>query len=142
MMEECTVELAAIVKVLKERGIRPTAQRIGVYQNIVERHDHPTVDMLYHDMHALHPSLSKTTVYNTLDMLVKAGLVKPVTINSNEARFDANTSLHGHFQCTCCGKLTDFYFTNINVQTQGLEGYEIGTKDVYFTGRCPQCSKN
>ena len=129
-------------QLLQEKGIRPTAQRIGVYENIAQRCDHPTVDMLYQDMHPTHPSLSKTTVYNTLDMLVQAGLVRTVTINSNEARFDADTSLHGHFQCVCCGEVSDFRLPEARLETAGLEGYEVSTQDVYFTCRCPKCQKN
>ena len=136
------MDATTIAQLLKGKGIRPTAQRIGVYENIAQRCDHPTVDMLYQDMHPTHPSLSKTTVYNTLDMLVQAGLVRTVTINSNEARFDADTSLHGHFQCACCGEVSDFRFPEAQLKTAGLEGYEVTTQDVYFTGRCPKCRKN
>ncbi len=136
------MDATSIAQLLKEKGIRPTAQRIGVYENIAGRYDHPTVDMLYQDMHPTHPSLSKTTVYNTLDMLVQAGLVRTVTINSNEARFDADISLHGHFQCTCCGEVSDFRLPDAQLKTAGLEGYEVATQDVYFTGRCPKCRKN
>ena len=136
------MDATTIAQLLKGKGIRPTAQRIGVYENIAQRCDHPTVDMLYQDMHPTHPSLSKTTVYNTLDMLVQAGLVRTVTINSNEARLDADTSLHGHFQCACCGEVSDFRLLEAQLKTAGLEGYEVTTQDVYFTGRCPKCRKN
>ena len=118
------MDATTIAQLLKEKGIRPTAQRIGVYENIAQRCDHPTVDMLYQDM------------------LVQAGLVRTVTINSNEARFDADTSLHGHFQCVCCGEVSDFRLPEARLETAGLEGYEVSTQDVYFTGRCPKCQKN
>lgn len=135
------MDVSTIAQLLKERGIRPTAQRIGVYGNIAQRTDHPTVEMLYQDMHPTHPSLSKTTVYNTLDMLSQAGLVKVVTINTSEARFDADTSLHGHFQCSSCGNVYDIRLPELQLTASDLAGFEVSTQDVYFTGKCPKCQK-
>ena len=136
------MDVSTIAQLLKEKGIRPTAQRIGVYGNIAQRKDHPTVEMLYQDMHPTHPSLSKTTVYNTLDMLSRAGLVKVVTINTGEARFDADISLHGHFQCSCCGNVFDIRLPQLSLETSDLADFEVDTQDVYFTGKCPKCRKN
>ena len=135
------MDAAQIAQCLKEKGIRPTPHRISIYDNLCHRCDHPTVDMIFTDMRPQYPTLSRTTVYHTLDELARIGLVRTVTIDSVEIRYDADISLHGHFRCTGCGTLADFPVAGGRLKGRGLEGYEIRTEDVYFTGLCPVCRK-
>ena len=85
------------------------------------------------------PTLSKTTVYNTLKKLVEEDLVRVITIEGNETRYDINTEDHGHFKCENCKAIFDF---NVNMNTllvKGLEDFKISNKNVYFKGFCPNC---
>lgn len=56
---------------LKEHGIKPSYQRMKVFQYLVDNHNHPTVDMIYKALCPEIPTLSKTTVYNTLNLFVE-----------------------------------------------------------------------
>ena len=64
-----------IIEKLSEKNIRPSLQRMAVYGFLVENPIHPTVDTIYQALHPEIPTLSKTTVYNTLKQLVDCGLV-------------------------------------------------------------------
>ena len=57
-----------------------------------------TVDQIFTELHKNISTLSKTTVYNTLRVLVEAGLVRVITIEDNETRYDINIENHGHFK--------------------------------------------
>ena len=61
------------------------------------------MEQIYTVLHKEIPTLSKTTVYNTLNTLIDAGLVKLITIDENETRYDIDTTTHGHFKCESCG---------------------------------------
>ena len=51
---------------LKEKGVRPSAQRVAIMKYLMEHKVHPTVDDIYNAILPDMPSLSKTTVYNVL----------------------------------------------------------------------------
>ena len=53
---------------LLEKNIRPSHQRIKVMEFLLKNKIHPTVDYIYNELHEEIPTLSKTTVYNTLNL--------------------------------------------------------------------------
>jgi Fe2+ or Zn2+ uptake regulation protein len=102
---------------------------------------HPTVDQIYNDLHKEILSLSKTTIYNTLNTLIEASLVKVITIEDNETRYDLATNNHGHFKCQSCGNIYDFEINIDSFDSKDLDNFRINNKDVYFKGICPNCCK-
>lgn len=127
---------------LKEKNIRLSHQRLKVLEYMSSNRTHPTVDQIYSDLQKEVPTLSKTTIYNTLNTLMDAGLVKLVNIDNNEARYDATTDDHGHFKCESCGEVFDFDLDFNLFSIEGLNNFEVNHKDVYFKGLCPGCIKN
>ena len=95
---------------LRNRKLRPSPQRIAVFKYLCDHKTHPTVDMVYKDLSPTNPTLSRTTVYQTLDALCTSGLALKLTIEENLMRFDADTSDHGHFLCTGCGNIASVPF--------------------------------
>ena len=62
-----------VIETLSNHNIKPSLQRIAVYSYLIEKKNHPTVDMIYSDLHPTMPTLSKTTVYNTLKLFIENG---------------------------------------------------------------------
>jgi Fur family peroxide stress response transcriptional regulator len=121
------------------RKIRPSHQRIKILEYLMEHPCHPTVDQIFNDLQKEIPTLSKSTVYNTLTSFMEAQLVRVITIEENETRYDIITHNHGHFKCDSCGAIYDFKI-NIDDFTAGeLSGFQIYDKNVYFKGICPKC---
>lgn len=128
-------------ELLENKGIRPSYQRIRVLGFMQQAKGHPTVDDIYNNLTSEIPSLSRTTVYNTLHTLVNAGLVRVVNIDREETRYETNLHDHGHFRCTKCGAITDFKLYIDLIPTEGLDRYQIEEKNVYYQGLCPECIK-
>lgn len=124
---------------LKSKNIRLSHQRLKVLEYMTNHRTHPTVDQIFNDLQKEVPTLSKTTVYNTLSTLIEAGLVKLITIEDNETRYDIDTKNHGHFKCESCGKIFDFDININSLETEGLNDFKINNRDVYFKGTCPNC---
>ncbi|HMM22021.1 MAG TPA: Fur family transcriptional regulator [Selenomonadales bacterium] len=124
---------------LQCNNIRPTYPRVKVLEFLVVQQNHPTAEDIYLHLVREIPSLSKTTVYNTLKLLVDRGLAKVVNIEENEMRYDVILTKHGHFKCESCGKIVDFPVNIEDIGTEGLDGFKIHEKDVLFRGVCPQC---
>jgi Fe2+ or Zn2+ uptake regulation protein len=72
-------KLANGMQELAAKGLRATPQRIAIFEALIPRRDHPTVEVLYQDIHARYPSMSLNTVYTTLVSLEKAGLIQRKT---------------------------------------------------------------
>lgn len=125
---------------LKNRNIRISHQRLKVLEYISNNRSHPTVEQIYRDLQKEIPTLSKTTIYNTLNTLIDANLVKIISIEDNETRFDTITENHGHFKCETCGKIYDFDIDIDSFDTKDLNGFMINNKDIFFKGICPKCN--
>ena len=93
---------------LRGFGVKPTEPRIAIYRYLAAHPVHPTADTVYRELAPDHPTLSRTTVYNTMKTLLEHRAIQSVIIEDGELRFDADTSVHGHFKCGRCGEVYDF----------------------------------
>lgn len=130
-----------ITELLREKGISPSLQRIQIYKYLMDNRIHPNVDMIYRALVKAIPTLSKTTVYNTLKLFQSKGLVSVITIDENEARFDINTQRHGHFKCIECGRIFDFDVEEIKFDPEFEKENKILDEQLYLKGYCKDCLK-
>ncbi len=124
------------------KNIRPSFQRLKVLEYLIKNPCHPTVDQIYKDLQSEIPTLSKTTIYNTLDLFQKANLVQVLTIEDNETRYDIITKTHGHFKCEKCGVISNFTVDIDSFIPEELTGFKVMDKNVYFKGVCLKCLLN
>lgn len=127
---------------LKNKNINLSYQRLKILEYLAQNHCHPTVEQIFTELHKDISTLSKTTVYNTLRVLVEAGLVRVITIEDNETRYDIDVENHGHFKCESCGTIYDFKLDMDKLSLMDLKGFKINDKNVYFKGICPECLSN
>ena len=109
---------------------------------LINNRSHPTVDQIFSALHDDIPSLSRTTIYNTLSMFEKVNLVRVLTIEDNEARYDIAIDNHGHFKCEYCGMIYNFEIDIDSLTVKDLHNFKINDKNVYFKGICPKCQEN
>jgi Fe2+ or Zn2+ uptake regulation protein len=130
------------VKILKEHSIKITSQRLEILKYLNEHHTHPDVEEIYSELKKKHPSLSRTTVYNSLEILKKNKIVQSLTISGSELRYDVEESLHHHFLCKKCGAILDISITcpNMNCILDG--GHRVEEVHGYFKGICKNCQTN
>ena len=126
------------LKLLNDKKIRPSGLRLKILEYIMTHRTHPTIDEIYEALLKDNPTLSKTTVYNTVKVLVEKGLIIQISIDGHQARFDSDISEHGHFICNECGKIYDFAI--ISAPKVDLSGFEISETQVYCSGVCKECS--
>lgn len=121
-----------------ENDIKPTYQRLAILDYLINNLTHPTVDEIYNSLITEVPTLSKTTVYNTVKNFVNKGILKQLSIDNNEVRYDIILEAHGHFRCDVCGKIYNFKIDKKN-QYQDLDGFQINSSDIYLNGICKEC---
>ena len=133
-----------IIKTLKNRGLRVTPQRFGVYANLLAREDHPTVDQILRDLNQEAPTSSQATVYSALQALREVGLVREVLLEEGVCRYDANIAPNHHFRCSCCGAIEDINwntFPDLDL-SQLRQGLKVERYEVTVEGLCDACSTN
>ncbi|MCP5517609.1 MAG: transcriptional repressor [Verrucomicrobiales bacterium] len=127
---------------LSRTGLRFTAQRRHVYSTLLKKRDHPSAEEVFMRAKAEMPDLSMATVYNTLDMLVKCGLVRQVVHERGASRYCSNMQEHHHFHCEECGGTFDI---DKEPETDDPEihmppGFSIHHFEILFRGVCPECA--
>ncbi|MBC8452636.1 MAG: transcriptional repressor [Spirochaetes bacterium] len=128
---------------LRSHQIRPSFQRIRILAYVQREKNHPTIDMIYSSLLAEIPTISKTTIYNTLKLFVDAGIMQPITIEDHEIRYDADTAPHIHFKCIECGTVTDIFITEHQdwLLSRIPAGYTVKEQHLYARGLCPECRR-
>lgn len=130
-----------IPEYLKTHGLKPSYQRIKIFEYLEKKRNHPTVDKIYQALLKNIPTFSRTTVYNTLNLFVEKKIAQVITIEENENRYDADTSIHGHFKCVKCKKVYDLEINFSDLDLSGLDQFQIDEHHFYFKGRCFNCRK-
>jgi Fe2+ or Zn2+ uptake regulation protein len=123
---------------LVECGVKSTHQRMRILESL-EIMEHPDAKELYLFLVREMPSLSKTTVYNTLDRLHEAGLVSVLSIAGEGTRYERTGKPHCHFLCRKCGKIIDMSFSCARADSLRLDGYVIEELLGCFKGVCKSC---
>ena len=125
---------------LEKEGIHPSYHRLKILEYLHAQRTHPTVDMIYKDLSKEIPTLSKTTVYNTLKLFLSKGIVQELTIEEKEVRYDADTTQHAHFKCLECGRVYDIIL-EVPTLDETIEGHNVQECHVYLKGVCKDCLK-
>lgn len=136
------------IDLLTEHGIRPSPQRVAIMDYLLCHKTHPTVDNVYAAMLPNMPTLSKTTVYNTLKILEEKGAIQVLNIDEKNAHYDAEETIHAHFLCQNCNKIFDIFFDKDRqehiaglTKTSNLKPFSITSTQINYKGICPDCLK-
>ena len=124
---------------LKNNGIKPSYQRIKIFEYLLKFKTHPTVDVIYKALSPEIQTLSKTTVYNTLNLFIENGLVNILVIEENETRYDVEVYHHAHFKCNECESIYDLPVDSQKLKTEVLNNFKVEEQHVYFKGVCQKC---
>ena len=96
-----------VERLLQEHGILPTQQRLLIAGVLLERQQHLSADQVMHLVNGEEHLVSKATVYNTLGLFARHGLIREVIVDPARVFYDSNTSSHHHFYNVDTGELTD-----------------------------------
>jgi Fur family transcriptional regulator, peroxide stress response regulator len=123
-------------ELLTKKGVKLTSQRLVITDYLMQTHDHPTADeILAAVAEKLPMALSRATVYNTLNALVEAGVIREVLTEPGRTRYDANTSEHHHFVDINSGKIIDIPQEMLpNIEKALGEKYKVHSYTVTFYG--------
>jgi len=126
-------------RLLEEKNIRPSFQRMKILDYLRKSKDHPTAEMIYRSLLSEIPTLSRTTVFSTLKLFYRKGLISQVFIDESEMRYDPITKPHPHFKCLKCGRIFDLDMECPYGSLKSVNGHKIYECHMYFVGICKDC---
>jgi Fur family transcriptional regulator, ferric uptake regulator len=104
-------EITRFQEFLQKQGLKLTSERIGLVREIFSTHYHFEADELLGKMKDKDVKISRATVYRTLELLVKSGMVRRVHLGEDHYHYEHVTgnSHHDHLICTTCGGVIEFH---------------------------------
>jgi Fur family transcriptional regulator, iron response regulator len=119
--------------ILQAAGLRPTRQRMALGRLLFGKGDrHLTAEMLYEEAALAGFPVSLATVYNTLNQLTNAGLLRQVAVDGTKTYFDTNITAHHHFYLENSHELVDILDTNLVLSNMPNvpDDYEVARVDI------------
>ena len=100
---------------LSSLDIKPTSQRIDIANIIFCKDQHISAEDIIVALNNNGSTISRATVYNTLNLFAQKGLVQRVVIDSSKVYYDSKTTQHSHYYNIDTGEISDFEFENVKI---------------------------
>lgn len=137
--------IAAFLRYLEKNKLRKTPERFAILDKVFSLNNHFFIDSLYRAVIDSGYHVSRTTVYNTVEHLVCAGIVRRHNFANQPAQYEKISGVtgHHHLVCTRCGKIREVRDAEIDAL---LSSRHYGTFSPLYTdlsiyGLCAHCQK-
>jgi len=136
-------DIEKVVQRFRETGLKITPQRLSIFRLLHQNHSHPSAENVYHETLKIHPSISFTTVYKTLQTLRDMGEIQELSIDPERAHYDPDISEHVHTFCRSCKRIDDLENSAdmplLMKLPDGSQGFEVHNIQVHAVGLCTEC---
>ncbi len=125
-----------LADVLRKNGVQPSAQRLAVAAYVLHTDAHPSADQVWARVRRGFPMISRATVYNTLHLLVRRGLLRQLVLAEGKVVFDPHVAPHHHFVDDDTGEIHDVPWRELEVRrVEALKGLRVREYQVVLRGR-------
>ena len=125
-----------VTEILRSHGIQPSAQRVAVAEYALRTTDHPSADVVWAEVRAGFPLVSRATVYNTLNLFVSKGLLRALVLAEGRVVFDPNVEPHHHFIDEESGTIHDVPWDAVSIRRiEAPRDFELREYQVIMRGR-------
>ena len=115
-----------ILDLFEQHGIQATPQRIEIAEIFLTRPQHLSAEQIIERLHEKGSSVSKATVYNTLNRFADRGLAREIMVDPVRKIYDSSTHTHQHFYNVDTGELCDI--ENDTIRLAELPELPTGTE--------------
>jgi Fur family peroxide stress response transcriptional regulator len=132
-----------LISRLRDKGYKLTPQRREIIRVMARNESHPGAMDILRNVRKILPRISMSTVYYTLDMLKKEGLIQELEFYDTDNRYDINVSDHINLVCTRCGKIADF-MSDVPSFSKSVEketGFKPSRMRFEYYGICRNCAR-
>jgi Fur family ferric uptake transcriptional regulator len=133
---------SALRNELHQRGLRMTPQRQLVLDAVRDL-GHATPEQICTRVQRAAPAVNITTVYRTLDLLERIGVVRHTHLGHGAPSYSAEEHQHVHLVCHGCGSVSEVdthLMSGLAEQLENTEGFQLDVTHVALSGRCRDCA--
>jgi Fur family peroxide stress response transcriptional regulator len=130
-----------ITEGMKAKGLKLTRQRLVIIDIIANEKSHPSAHSVLERAREKAPTVSLSTVYYTLDIIKRAGLIKELEFDDRDSRYEGDISDHLNLVCKGCGKIEDFH-APLPLPSEKVEkstGFRVDSLRFECYGLCKEC---
>jgi Fe2+ or Zn2+ uptake regulation protein len=125
----------ALAELLTRHGVQPSAQRLAVAQYVLATDEHPSADRVFAEVRSRIAMISRATVYNTLNLLVRKRLLRQLVLAEGKVVFDPHMAPHHHFVDEATGEIRDIPWDALEVRRiEALPGVKVREYQVVLRG--------
>lgn len=127
---------------LRDHGLRATSQRIEILHAVMEHEEHPTAEDVWEQAREDQPTLSLSTVYDTLSRFVELGLLDELHAGEGATRYEFFDRPHINLVCTECGHVEDTDAGELGAvieEAEGASAFAVDPQPIELEGRCSDC---
>lgn len=130
-----------LTEFMQSNHLRKTPERYAILEKAVDLSAHFGVDELYNAMESTGYHVSKATVYNTLELLCRAGILNRHIFSTNQARYEVARGSHLHLVCRRCGSIREIDQPDLTSRllTDAYDGFEPEYSSTIVYGICDDC---
>ena len=112
----------------------------AIYDTVTLSMEHLTVEEIFQKVRETYPKVVLATVYNNVNKLWEAGLIRRVSVEGMPDRYD-RVKQHDHLVCRRCGRLADLAFEDLTASLNRTVGEDFLYYDLKVFYLCPECRK-
>lgn len=124
-----------VIRLLRDHGIAPSAQRVALGAYVLDTVEHPSADQVFARVRRRFPAISRATVYNTLNLFVKHRLLRELVLSEGRIVFDPNMAPHHHFVDDETGTISDIAWDALDVRHVEALPFDVREYQVVVRGR-------
>lgn len=126
---------------LNSKQLRKTPERFEILNSVMECRGHFDADSLYQMMEGKGYHVSRATVYNTIELLCTAGIVRKLLFDTHQARYELAEKTHSHLVCTQCGEIREVDLDGIDsrLASMSFRNFSPAYVSTCIYGICESC---
>jgi len=136
-------EQQEILNLLRKNGHRVTPQRVMILGAVQKHGGHMSAEDVYQALQTDHPYVNRSTVYRTLEMLTKEGLVTVTDLGKGPVYYELHSGEpHHHLVCQNCGKIEvfdDALLESLNKALERRYKFQARLEHLAIFGLCGKC---
>lgn len=129
---------------LRDLGLKATTQRLAILEALMGEREHPTAEEIHEALAKEHPTISRSTVYDTLARFSEEGIVDPLKIGDGITRFEFHNHPHLNIVCVECQRIMDVDSDRIQPFLEDIREetpHEVLDQQVQLRGLCEACAE-
>ena len=146
------VDRGEVKKLLKEKGLKVTAQRLAVLETVASRpEEHLTAEEIFTLVKVSCPDIGLATVYRTIQLLNELGLIDRISFDDGAVRYEIGSApdreqkhRHHHLICRRCGRGFSFQedlLEELEAKITATTGFAVVNHEVKLYGYCKECAE-